>query len=113
MQRRTKASALGSSLCDAGHKSHEESSRGWKVTDNTENQERDRLLATEVTERSLKAVGALGIGLGGRLAFGYWTRVEASTPGQRRTSRRKPHSLNTSQRGERFRDIRQESWAVL
>ena len=86
---------------------HQESSHGWKMTDNTQNQEEDRLLATETAEGSLKAVGALGLGLGGRLAFGPWSLVEASTPGRRKISRRKPCTLNTSLQGERFKDIQQ------
>lgn len=73
---------------------HQESSHGWEVTDNTENQE-DRLPATETAEGSLKVVGAVGTGLGGRLAFGHWSLVEASTPGQRKISRRKAYTLNT------------------
>ena len=52
-------------------------------------------------------VGALGLGLGGRLAFGPWSLVEASTPGRRKISRRKPCTLNTSLQGERFKDIQQ------
>lgn len=84
---------------------HQESSHGWKVTDNTENQEEDRLLATETAEGSLKAVG--GLGLGGRLAFGHWSLVEASTPGRRKISGRKPYTLNTSLQGEQFKAIQQ------
>ena len=74
-------------------------------SDNTGHQEKERLLATETTEGSLKEVVALGIGLGGWLAFGHWNLVEASTLGQRKISRRKPYTLRTSLQGERLKDI--------
>ena len=51
---------------------HQESSHGWKVTDNTENQEEDRLLDTETAEGSLKAVGDLDLEEGWHLDTGAW-----------------------------------------
>lgn len=45
------------------------------MTDNKGHQEKERLLARETKEGSLKELVALGIGLGGWLAFGHLPRA--------------------------------------